>query len=104
MKKLLLLVLLLPLGSLAQAPNSLNNPNLPGYQNPSQQRLQAQMQAQQQQQQKTLNQQIQSQSLQHQQQLNNTLNTQRQRVQESQPGIRKEPTKNNGRERLASQP
>lgn len=104
MKKLLLLVLLLPLGSQAQAPNSLNNPNLPGYQNPSQQRLQSQMQAQQQQQQKALNQQIQSQSLQQQQQLNNTLNTQRQRVQESQPGIRKEPAKSSSREKLASQP
>lgn len=104
MKKLLLLVLLLPLGSLAQAPNTLNNPNLPGYQNPTQQRLQTQMQAQQQQQQKTLNQQIQSQSLQQQQQLNNSLNTQRQRVLESQPGIRKEQPKNNGREKLGSQP
>jgi len=104
MKKLLLLVLLLPLGSLAQAPNSLNNPNLPGYQNPSQQRLQTQMQAQQQQQQKTLNQQIQSQSLQQQQQLNSTLKTQRQHVQESQPGIRKEPLKNSSREKLGSQP
>ncbi|MCS3432810.1 DUF2756 domain-containing protein [Klebsiella sp. BIGb0407] len=104
MKKLLLLVLLLPLGSQAQAPNTLNNPNLPGYQNPSQQRLQTQMQAQQQQQQKTLNQQIQSQSLQQQQQLNNSLNTQRQRVLESQPGIRKAPPKNNEREKLGSQP
>ena len=103
MKKILLLVLLLPLGSLAQAPNSLNNPNLPGYQNPTQQRLQTQMQAKQQQQQKMLNQQIQSQSLQQQQQLNNTLNTQRQRIQESQPGLRKEPPKNTGREKLSNE-
>lgn len=104
MKKLLLLVLLLPLGSLAQAPNSLNNPNLPDYQNPTQQRLQTQMQAQQQQQQKTFNQQIQSQSVQQQQQLNNTINTQRQHIQESQPSIRKGLPKSNSSEKLGSQP
>lgn len=104
MKKLPLLLLLLPLSSLAQEPNSLNNPNLSGYQNPTQQRLQTQMQTQQQQQQKTLNQQIQSQSLQQQQQLNNSLNTQRQRVLESQPGIKKEPPKNNSSKRPGSLP
>lgn len=104
MKKLLLLVLLLPLNSLAQEPNVLNNPNLPGYQNPTQQRLQTQMQAQQQQQQKTLNQQIQSQRLQQQQQLNNTINTQKLHVQESQPGIRKELPKTNSNQRLGSLP
>lgn len=103
MKKLLLFTLL-PLASLAQTPNSLNNPNLPGYQNPTQQRLQSQMQAQQQQQQKTLNQQLQSQSLQQQQQLNNTLNNQRLRVQESQPGINKQLPKNNADEKRDRQP
>lgn len=64
MKRLLRLGLLFPLSCLAQYPNPLNNPNLPSYQNPTQQRLQIQMQAQQLQQQNMLNQQIQSQRLQ----------------------------------------
>lgn len=43
-----LLILMQPLNSLAQQPNPLNKPNLPGYQNPTQQRLQTQVQAEQQ--------------------------------------------------------
>lgn len=104
MRKLLLLVLLLPLSSLAQQPNPLNNPNLPGYQNPTQQRLQTQMQAQQKLQQNTLNQQIQSQSLQQQQKLNNEININRQRVIQSQPGTIKDLPTNNTPEHLKSQP
>lgn len=90
MQKLLMLALLLPLSSQAQQPNPLNNPNLPGYQNPTQQRLQSQMQAQQLQQQKTLRQQVQTQDMQQQQQLNNEINAQSQRVIQSQPGMIKE--------------
>jgi len=104
MQKLLMLVLLLPLSSLAQQPNPLNNPNLPGYQNPTQQRLQSQMQAQQQQQQNTLNQQIQSQSLQQQQQLNTEMKNNTQRVIQSQPGMIQEQPNSNGLETFSSKP
>ena len=104
MQKLLMLVLLLPLSSLAQPPNPLNNPNLPGYQNPTQQRLQTQMQAQQQQQKNTLNQQIQSQSLQQQKQLNTEINNNTQRVIQSQPGKIKALPNNGSSEKLGRKP
>lgn len=87
MRNLLMLLMVIPLSALAQPPNSLNNPNLPGYQNPSQQRLQTEMQTQQKVQQNRLQQQIQTESRQHQQQLNQELNASRQRVLESQPGM-----------------
>ncbi|MBS0848232.1 DUF2756 domain-containing protein [Citrobacter sp. JGM124] len=104
MRKLMILVFLLPLNCLAQQPNPLNNPNLPGYQNPTQQRLQSQMKTQQQQQQNTLNQQIQNQNLQQQQQLNREIGTNTQRVIQSQPGMIKEPASNHDTETFNSKP
>lgn len=103
MQKLVILMLLLPISSLAQPPNQLNNPNLGGYQNPTQQRLQTQMQTQQQQQQNTLNQQLQSQSLQQQQQLNTEIDSNSQRVMQSQPGMLQQQPNSNGLETLGSQ-
>lgn len=47
MKRLLLITALLPFAVLAQPINTMNNPNQPGYQIPSQQRMQTQMQTQQ---------------------------------------------------------
>ena len=44
MKRLLILTALLPFVGFAQPINTLNNPNQPGYQIPSQQRMQTQMQ------------------------------------------------------------
>ena len=73
MKRLLILTALLPFVGFAQPINTLNNPNQPGYQIPSQQRMQTQMQTQQIQQKGMLNQQ---------------LKTQTQRVLQSQPGER----------------
>ncbi|EDN0563025.1 hypothetical protein CYE67_06875 [Salmonella enterica subsp. enterica serovar Newport] len=46
MKRLLLITALLPFAVLAQPINTMNNPNQPGYQIPSQQRMQTQMQTQ----------------------------------------------------------
>ncbi|MFW7423952.1 DUF2756 domain-containing protein [Escherichia coli] len=46
MKRLLILTALLPFVGFAQPINTLNNPNQPGYQIPSQQRMQTQMQTQ----------------------------------------------------------
>ena len=43
MKRLLILTALLPFVGFAQPINTLNNPNQPGYQIPSQQRMQTQM-------------------------------------------------------------
>ena len=91
MKKVWLLAALLPLTALAQPLNTTNNPNLPGYQNPSQQRMQSQMQAQQIQQQGMLKQQLQTQSQLQQQKLQTQLNNNSQRVLQSQPGIREQP-------------
>ena len=56
MKRLLILTTLLPFVGFAQPINTLNNPNQPGYQIPSQQRMQTQMQTQQIQQKGMLNQ------------------------------------------------
>ncbi len=55
MKRLLILTALLPFVGFAQPINTLNNPNQPGYQIPSQQRMQTQMQTQQIQQKGMLN-------------------------------------------------
>lgn len=104
MRNLLMLLMVIPLSALAQPPNPLNNPNLPGYQNPSQQRLQTEMQTQQQVQQNRLQQQIQTESRQHQQQLNQELNASRQRVLESQPGMINMPQPNPSPKMLNSQP
>lgn len=87
MKKIWLLAALLPLTAFAEPLNTNNNPNLPGYQNPSQQRMLTQMQTQQSQQQGMLRQQIQSQSQLQQQQLRTQLNANQQRTLLSQPGM-----------------
>ncbi|EFO0646172.1 DUF2756 family protein [Escherichia coli] len=98
MKRLLLLTALLPFVGFAQPINTLNNPNQPGYQIPSQQRMQTQMQTQQIQQKGMLNQQLKTQTqLQQQlktqtqlqqQHLENQINNNSQRVLQSQPGER----------------
>ena len=74
MKKIVLLAALLPLTSLAQPINTLNNPNQPDYQIPSQQRMQQQMQTQQTQQKGMLNQQLQTQTRVQQQHLEAQIN------------------------------
>ncbi|MEW7312787.1 DUF2756 family protein [Buttiauxella gaviniae] len=74
MKKILLLAALLPLTCLAQPINTLNNPNQPDYQIPSQQRMQQQMQTQQTQQKGMLNQQLQTQTRVQQQHLESQIN------------------------------
>lgn len=85
MKRLLILTALLPFAALAQPLNTDNNPNLPGYEIPSQQRIQTQMQNQQQQQKGMLNQQRQVQTQQQQLHLQNQLKNDQQRVQQAQP-------------------
>ncbi|WP_435928671.1 DUF2756 family protein [Dryocola sp. BD613] len=82
MRKLLLLTALAPLFSFAQPLNTMNNPNLPDYQNPSQQRMQVQMQTQQTQQKGMLNQQMQTQTRVQQQHLESQINN------NSQPQLR----------------
>lgn len=74
MKRLLLLTALLPFVGFAQPINTLNNPNQPGYQIPSQQRMQTQMQTQQIQQKGMLNQQLKTQTQLQQQHLENQIN------------------------------
>lgn len=94
MKRLLILTALLPFVGFAQPINTLNNPNQPGYQIPSQQRMQTQMQTQQIQQiqQKgMLNQQLKTQTQLQQQHLENQINNNSQRVLQSQPGERNPP-------------
>lgn len=86
MKRLILVAVLLPLTAFAQPINTLNNPNLPGYQNPTQQRMQTQMLNQQQQQKLKLNQSVQTQSRLQQQHLEAQINNNSQRVKRSQPG------------------
>ncbi|HBE6540696.1 TPA: DUF2756 family protein [Escherichia coli] len=78
MKRLLILTALLPFVGFAQPINTLNNPNQPGYQIPSQQRMQTQM----------LNQQLKTQTQLQQQHLENQINNNSQRVLQSQPGER----------------
>lgn len=79
MKRLLLITALLPFAVLAQPINTMNNPNQPGYQIPSQQRMQTQMQTQQIQQQGMLKQQMQTQARSQQQNLQSQLNANTQR-------------------------
>ena len=88
MKRLLILTALLPFVGFAQPINTLNNPNQPGYQIPSQQRMQTQMQTQQIQQKGMLNQQLKTQTQLQQQHLENQINNNSQRVLQSQPGER----------------
>lgn len=86
MKRLLILTALLPFVGFAQPINTLNNPNQAGYQIPSQQRMQTQMQTQQIQQKGMLNQQLKTQTQLQQQHLENQINNNSQRVLQSQPG------------------
>ena len=79
MKRCLILAALLPFACLAQPINTLNNPNQPGYQIPSQQRMQTQMQTQQIQQKGMLNQQLKSQTQLQQQNLQTQMNNNQQR-------------------------
>lgn len=88
MKRLLILTALLPFVGFAQPINTLNNPNQPGYQIPSQQRMQTQMQTQQIQQKGMLNQQLKTQTQLQQQHLENQINNNSQRVLQSQPGAK----------------
>lgn len=88
MKRLLILAALLPFVAAAQPLNTSNNPNLPDYKIPSQQRLQTQMKSQQVQQKGMLNQQLQTQTRSQQQQLQTQMNNDRQRIQQTQPGER----------------
>ncbi|HAT1685469.1 TPA: DUF2756 domain-containing protein [Klebsiella oxytoca] len=75
MKQWLILMASLPLTGFAQPINTMNNPNLPDYQNPSLQRMQTQMQTQQIQEQGTLHQQLRLQTQIQQQHLQNRMNT-----------------------------
>jgi len=86
MKKLLIIAALLSPYSFAQPVNVLNNPNQPGYVNPSEQRMQYQMQSQQIQQKGMLNQQLQTQNRVQQQHLESQINNNTQRIRESAPG------------------
>lgn len=86
MKKLLILAALLSPCSIAQPINVLNNPNQPGFVNPSEQRMQNQMQSQQIQQKGMLNQQLQTQTRVQQQHLESQIDTNTQRIRESAPG------------------
>ena len=86
MKKLLFLAAMAPLFSFAQPLNTMNNPNHPGYEIPSQQRMQVQMQTQQMQQKGMLNQQLQTQNRVQQQHLDTQINNDTRRVLQSQPG------------------
>lgn len=96
MKRLILVAALLPFAVLAQPINTLNNHNQPGYQNPSQQRMQNQMMIQQQQQTGMLNQQLQTQTRVQQQHLQTQMNNDTLRVQQSQPGGQVLPNTNGG--------
>jgi hypothetical protein len=86
MKRLIIAAVFLPLSAFAQPLNTTNNPNLPGYQIPSQQRMQTHMLNQQQQQKGMLNQSVQTQSRLQQQHLEAQINNNTQRVREAQPG------------------
>ena len=86
MKPYLILAALLPFGVFAQPLNTMNNPNLPDYQIPSQQRMQTQMLNQQSQQKGMLNQQLQTQTRIQQQHLESQINNNSQRMIQSQPG------------------
>lgn len=88
MKRYVILTALLPFACLAQPINTLNNPNQPGYQIPSQQR----MQTQQIQQKGMLNQQLKTQTQLQQQNLQTQMNNNQQRIQQGQ--VREQPLPN----------
>ena len=92
MKKLLILAAFLPLTAFAQPLNVTNNPNMSGYQIPSQQRMQTQMQTQQIQQKGMLNQQLKTQTQLQQQNLQTQMNNNQQRIQQGQ--VREQPLPN----------
>lgn len=92
MKRLLFLTALLPFAVLAQPLNTLNNPNQPGYEIPSQQRMQTQMMGQQQQQKGMLNQQLHTQTQIQQQHLQTQMNNNTQMIQQGQ--VREQPLPN----------
>lgn len=94
MKRLFILTALLPFACFAQPINTMNNPNQPGYQIPSQQRMQTQMQSQQIQQKGMLNQQLKTQTQQQQQHLQTQINSNQQRIQQGQ--MREQPLPNSG--------
>ncbi|HCQ7757020.1 DUF2756 family protein [Citrobacter sp. 50677481] len=94
MKRLFILTTLLPFACFAQPINTMNNPNQPGYQIPSQQRMQTQMQSQQIQQKGMLNQQLKTQTQQQQQHLQTQINSNQQRIQQGQ--MREQPLPNSG--------
>lgn len=104
MKRLLSLAILLPLSVFAQPINTMNNPNQPGYQIPSQQRMQTQMLNQQSQRKGMLNQQLQTQTRMQQQHLESQINNNSQRMLDSQPGMldnsREQMLNNNSREQM----
>lgn len=81
MKRVFLIAALLPFAVTAQPFNNTNQ----NYVNPSQQRLQTQMQVQQQQQKGMLNQQLQTQTRLQQQHLESQINNNTQRVRQGQP-------------------
>ncbi|MGB7803425.1 DUF2756 family protein [Buttiauxella sp.] len=87
MKKILVLAALLPFTCLAQPINTLNNPNQPDYQIPSQQRMQQQMQTQQTQQKGMLNQQLQTQTRVQQQHLESQINNNSQTLPNNNGGM-----------------
>ncbi|WP_436857392.1 DUF2756 family protein [Citrobacter tructae] len=92
MKRFLILTALVPFVALAQPLNTMNNPNQPGYQIPSQQRMQTQMQTQQIQQKGMLNQQLKTQTQLQQQNLQTQMNNNQQRIQQGQ--VREQPLPN----------
>lgn len=92
MKRLPILIALLPFAALAQPINTLNNPNQQGYVIPSQQRMQTEMMSQQQQHKGMLNQQLKTQTQVQQQHLQNQMNANTQRVQQGQ--MREQPLSN----------
>ncbi|MDU2939539.1 DUF2756 family protein [Superficieibacter sp. 1612_C1] len=96
MKRLLLLSLFVPAVVLAQPLNTMNNPNQPGYQIPSQQRMQTQMQNQQIQQKGMLNQQLQTQTRMQQQHLQTQMNNNSERLLQNQPHEQVLPNTNGG--------
>ena len=96
MKRLPILIALLPFAALAQPINTLNNPNQQGYVIPSQQRMQTEMMSQQQQQKGMLNQQLKTQTQMQQQSLQNQMNANTQRVQQGQMREQPLPNKNGG--------
>lgn len=86
MKLLIAIAALLPLTCLAQPLNSMNNPNLPGYQNPTVTRMNQQMNNQQIQQQSMLNQGVRNSATLQGQRLQSQMNSDTQRVLNDSPG------------------